>query len=69
MALPDVLVHQYIYYAQFDLALQDIRFHEGQAIRFMTRIDLDTYQIAFGFDQVCREFLESETLYRIKASK
>ena len=56
---PDVLVHQHIFYAGIDQPIADIRFHEGQAIRFMTHDDLDIFQIGFGFDNICKDFLKS----------
>jgi len=53
----EVLVHQHLYIGSIDMALDDIPLHEGQAIHFFNRTDLDQYPIAFGFDTVCKAFL------------
>ena len=66
---PDVLVHQHLYFGAIDSALEDIPFHEGQALRFFNRADLDLYPIAFGFDELCKSFLLCPPPFETKPEK
>ena len=34
-------------------------FHEGQTFRYMSGYDLDHYQIGYGYDILCKEYLNN----------
>ena len=55
----EILVHQYIYVGTINVPEDQITFHEGQAFRYMSGYDLDHYQIGYGYDILCKEYLNS----------
>jgi 8-oxo-dGTP diphosphatase len=53
-----IVVNQHIYVGRVDLPENEIVFHEGQAVKFVSRDELNTMRIAFGFDELLRGFFE-----------
>lgn len=51
---PGVVVHQVLFRGTLAVPAHEIVFHEGQAMRYFTRDDVDRYSIAFGYDRICR---------------
>ncbi len=53
-----VQIEQYFYSGQIDCEAEEITLHEGQAVRFYGRDDLEDLTIAFGFERFFRAFFE-----------
>lgn len=53
----DVVVEQHVYAGQVHLQADEIDLQEGQAIRYFGVSDLADLRIAYGFDDLLREFL------------
>jgi 8-oxo-dGTP diphosphatase len=51
-----ILVHQYVYSGNITTPIERIQLQEGQALRFFDMQAFELYQIAFGFDALCKEF-------------
>jgi 8-oxo-dGTP diphosphatase len=49
----------YAYIGEINLAIADIRLHEGQRLAFLDRAEIDRLPFAFGLDHLYREFFEA----------
>ncbi len=56
---PEILVHQHIYVGTIHTPEDQIIFHEGQAFRYLSKYDLDHFQIGYGHDILCKEYLNN----------
>ena len=46
----------YAYVGEIDMAIDDIRLHEGQRLAYLSLSDIDALPFAFGLDHLYREF-------------
>jgi 8-oxo-dGTP diphosphatase len=46
----------YAYVGEIDMAIEDIRLHEGQRLAYLSLSDIDNLLFAFGLDHLYREF-------------
>jgi 8-oxo-dGTP diphosphatase len=53
-----VTVEQYVYVGDIDLEVSEIILNEGQALGYFSADDLDSLQIAFGFESLFKEYFE-----------
>lgn len=54
-----IVVEQHFYVGALDREANEIRLHEGQAVRYFGPDDLDGVPIAFGFECFFRDFFET----------
>jgi mutator protein MutT len=54
-----VVIEQYVYAGQVDLRAAEITVNEGQAIRYFGIAEFAELRIAYGFDALLREFLQT----------
>jgi 8-oxo-dGTP diphosphatase len=53
-------IEQHVFIGKTNIAVEDIFLGEGAELRFITEKDLQSLQIAYGFDKLIREFFSKE---------
>jgi 8-oxo-dGTP diphosphatase len=55
----ELRVDQYVYFAEINTPTHEMTLHEGQAMRYFGREELEALQIGYGFHPLILEFWES----------